>query len=318
MTISITFSVAMYGVLTHEVQRFDRMQRLRFEREVNYTEMMPPPPFVPDPQLIQETQTRVGESLVLINLAILLVAGFFGYVLSGLTLKPIQDMVDSQTRFVSDASHELRTPLTALKSSMEVFLRDKNATFAQARDLIKDSVHDVDDLADLSHDLLQLSQYENISKGYALTAISTADFIKKAVENVQPLASQKNIVLKNEVVGYLVKGNEHSLKELFVILLDNAIKYSEKDTTIIISEKAHDKKLTIEVADQGVGISSEQLPNIFDRFYRGDSSRSKDKASGYGLGLAIAKKIVQLNKGQISVLSSVGKGSVFSVSLQAI
>src|SRR5260221_12833600 len=131
MTISICFSAFVYRLLSEEFDRFDRIQRYRFEHIIQDGQL-PPPHMIPDPSLLNEVKQRLVIALGLIDLFILIVSGILSYFLAGRTLKPIQSMVDEQNRFISDASHELRTPLTALKSSMEVFLRDHNSTIDDA------------------------------------------------------------------------------------------------------------------------------------------------------------------------------------------
>jgi signal transduction histidine kinase len=115
-----------------------------------------------------------------------------------------------------------------------------------------------------------------------------------------------------------VSGDFWSLVELFAILLDNAVKYSPEGSAVTVSgghEK--DRRLTVSVSDQGVGIAAADLPHIFDRFYQADRSRSKDHSTGYGLGLSIAQKIVELHQGSIEVSSQLGHGTVFTVTLPA-
>jgi signal transduction histidine kinase len=110
-------------------------------------------------------------------------------------------------------------------------------------------------------------------------------------------------------------GIKDSLTELMIILLDNAIKYSPNRSTITISSEKIDNAISFSVEDEGIGINQEDLSHIFDRFYRVDKSRSKEKVFGFGLGLSIAKKIVDLHNGNISVQSTKNKGSVFTVKL---
>lgn len=133
------------------------------------------------------------------------------------------------------------------------------------------------------------------------------------------MAKAKKIKIANRVGSQKISGAAESLEELFIILLDNAIKYSPDKSTVELTSLARRKKVLIEVSDQGMGISKKDIPHLFDRFYRADLSRSKNKkgqlaqAGGYGLGLSIAKQIVQKHKGEISVESKIGKGSTFKV-----
>ena len=139
MLISVSFSVAMYKVLTFELDRVERMQRLRIERRVpDMARIIPPEqPFRIDPDLVAETKNRLQLILLVINLAILASSAVAGYFLAGKTLRPIEKAMEEQKRFVADASHEIRTPLTALKTSMEVALRDKKISLSEAKEVLK-------------------------------------------------------------------------------------------------------------------------------------------------------------------------------------
>ncbi|MDO9028263.1 MAG: HAMP domain-containing sensor histidine kinase, partial [Candidatus Roizmanbacteria bacterium] len=310
MFISIAFSLVIYRGSMSEVHRFSRMQRLRIER------LLPPNPtrpFIVDEDLITEIQQRIVFGLGIINVIIFIISGALGYFLAGKTLRPIQEMVEEQNRFISDASHELRTPLTALKSSLEVNLRDKNLSIENAKKTMSESIEDVNDLQRLSDSLLDLSQYQKPFSVSNFKNISLNTCINEAVKKVTPLAKQKQITFKKNVEEINIKGIKDDLINLFVIILDNAIKYSTKKTSIRIYAKKTNNQIIIEIRDQGIGIEKKDLSFIFDRFFRADQSRSKEKVIGYGLGLSIAKKIVLNHHGKISATSQVDKGSVFTI-----
>lgn len=311
MTISIAFSAVIYNVSTRELDRFDQLQRARIERRLGSQRVLV---FV-DPVLIEETRNRLLVMLIGINSGILLVSGATAYFLAGRTLQPIKKMVDDQNRFISDASHELRTPLTALKTSLEVSLRDSNLSLQEAKEVLIDSVDDVNKLQSLSDSLLQLSRYQQTDTKADFAKVSLLQIASEAVEKVKPLAKKKEVNIENTVKDVKVVGSKDRLLNLFVILLDNAIKYSSENTRVEMTSAIKDRYAVINVKDQGVGISAKDLPYIFDRFYRADSARSKEDAGGYGLGLAIAKKIVEIHNGTISVQSKSGKGSTFTITL---
>lgn len=321
MLISISFSTVIYTVLNREVERFSRIQRSRIERHMNGEPFAPPvvvqePPLaLIDPDLVRETESRILFMLVLVNGAILILAGGFGYILAGRTLQPIAEMVDEQNRFIQDSSHELRTPLTSLKSAMEVSLRDKHLTMTDAKTLIKESITEVNKLQSLSDALLALAQYEKPNGHMPLKKILLSDVMKQAMHNIHMQAANKKITISTDTKDYSINGNLDNLVELFVILLDNAIKYSPKNETITITSKKTDHSVDIAIQDNGIGISQENIEHIFDRFYRADNARSKQKTSGYGLGLSIAKKIAENHNGSIHVKSIPGKGSTFTIRL---
>jgi len=323
MSVSIGFSAVIYKVLTLELDRFSRLQRLRIERRLSGDELPPfeqrlrsnPPRIFADPELIEETKKRLVFFLTIVNGGIFLISGGLAYFLAGKTLKPIKDMVDEQNQFISDASHELRTPLTSIKSAIEVHLRDKHLGLAEAKKLLKENLTEIDKLQSLSEKLLQLASYQKPNNQKRFEVVSLASIIKSSIQKVKPQAIKKKITINDESQDFELEGDQYALTDLLVILLDNAIKYSPKGKTVTINSSKTDREIIISVSDQGIGISQKDLPHIFDRFYRADLARSKEEASGFGLGLSIAKKIVESHRGKIAVESKLGKGSTFTIRL---
>ncbi|MCX6782568.1 MAG: HAMP domain-containing sensor histidine kinase [Candidatus Levybacteria bacterium] len=314
MLVSVSFSIAMYKVLTSELNRVERVQRLRQEGQLPEFRQRFPRIFILDPQLIEETKDRLKTILLLVNLGILGTSSLAGYFLAGRTLKPIKDMVDEQNRFITDASHELRTPITSLKTEIEVNLRDKNLS-KDAKKLLESNLEEVNSLQSLSDNLIRLTQYQKTNGNIHFEELSLSEIVDGACKKVTNLAKHKSITIKNQVKDYSLEGDRQSLTELFVIFLDNAIKYSHKNTTVTLTSKKTDHSLAIEIKDEGVGIEQQDLPYLFDRFYRVDKSRTKTDVQGYGLGLSIAKQIVDKHNGSISVESKLGKGATFTIQL---
>lgn len=323
MIISVSFSGAIYRILHMEIERFTKSQRFRIERQMKEGVIIMPDarmpagllPMLTDPELIQDVQNRLLLNLIMVNGGIFIIAGALGYLLAGKTLKPIQNMLDEQNQFISDASHELRTPLTALKSTLEVNLRDKKLTLVQAKKLLSENVSDVNRLQQLSDELLQLAQYQKPNGKQTYTTVSIKSVITQAIHQVAPLAREKRIRIRHTVEQLSMTGNVYELTDLFVILLDNAIKYSKTATTVTLTAKKQHNQLFITIQDQGIGIDTADIPHIFDRFYRVDRARTKQQADGFGLGLSIAKNIVDRYKGTIRVTSEKGKGSIFTILL---
>jgi two-component system, OmpR family, sensor histidine kinase CiaH len=306
MVISISFSGIIFNMVSMEMERFSRSPRFMIESGQNAVER---------DELLGESRNRLVIFLIEINGAILLISGTLGYFLAGKTLSPIQKMLEEQKRFVGDASHELRTPLTALKAMLEVGLRDKNMDIKEARTLITESIEETDKLKKLSDSLLELAR-ENINGQKMLVEkVKVAEIVNEAIKKISIKAKNKKIKFLTSLNGYIVKGNKDKLSELFVILFDNAVKYSPQNSQIKVSAKKGKSQVIIKVSDQGQGIEEKDLPHIFERFYRADSARSHGDEGGYGLGLAIAKKIVDEHSGKILVKSIVGKGSEFKIIL---
>ncbi|OGG16944.1 hypothetical protein A3D77_06075 [Candidatus Gottesmanbacteria bacterium RIFCSPHIGHO2_02_FULL_39_11] len=322
MLVSLTFSAIIFRDLSSEVERFERTQRFRIERRlqegqlyINGQPIYPPSaPFLSvNSELVDETKKRILFVLLVINGGILILSGGLGYFLAGHTLKPIKEMVDEQNRFISDASHELRTPLTSLKSAFEVYLREKTPTLEEAQGLVSESITEVNKLQILSDSLLSLAQFQKTHPKTAFKNMNLSETIQMAVKKIKPLADNKSIKMVEKLQKVNLLADKYSLTDLLVILLDNAVKYSRANSTITITAKKTDGWAKITVKDEGIGIPPSDMPHIFERFYRADSARSKSDQGGYGLGLSIAKQIVDMHKGAIQVSSHEGKGTTFCI-----
>ena len=328
MIVSVFFSTFIYLGASREIYRVVSIEQFRtthpdlgekyIQRPVWDIEQLPIPRTSLDPRLIQDTRVRVAEGLVLINLIILFFSTLAGYFLAGRTLRPIKEMVDDQNRFITDASHELNTPLTSLKTSIEVNLRDKNFNLEKAKKVLKGNLEDIDNLQSLSDKLIKLTQYQNSNGSLKFEELNITSVIDAAFERVKSMALDKQINFNLNTKKTLVMGDEKNLTELFVILFDNAIKYSKAKKSVKVKNVKIDSKIEIFVEDEGMGISKEDLPHIFDRFYRADKSRTKQQVAGYGLGLSIAKRIVDIHNGEISVHSVPSKKTIFKIVLPAV
>lgn len=321
MSISLLFSFIIFKVESIEIDRFEKIQRLRIERRLQdrglfFPNNQNPPPFpTTNIELLEETKKRLLIMLGILNLGIFVLAGGLGYMLAGRTLKPIKNMVLEQNQFISDASHELRTPLTSLKSAFEVYLRNKNPDISESKILVKESIVEVNKLQSLSDSLLQLAQYQKPNGNMTLVKTSLHQIITNAINKMKLIADKKNIKITYGKTKIEVIGNTYGLTDVIVILLDNAIKYSPKNSNIQIKIKEKAKLVVIEIVDHGIGIEKKDLPHIFNRFYRADLARQKVNSGGYGLGLAIAKKIMENHQGKIYVSSKINKGSAFFIEL---
>lgn len=305
MAISISFSVVIFVGINRELSRFSVLIHLRQDRanQINLflrNNGLPTPPEIQtaDLESVEEARSRIISILGLINLSILILAGSGGYFLAGRTLEPIRKNMEDQKEFVSNASHELRTPLTALTSEIEVALRDRKMTAKESRGLLKSNLEEVKKMSKLSNYLLKLNRYET-GRELPKTDVDLKEVVLRAI------SKQK---VKTELTKAVVNGNEDALIELVSILLDNAFKYGNGKEIVIRTKKEG----FLEIEDHGIGISKDEIPHIFDRFYRSDKSRGAD---GYGLGLSIAKSIVDLHGGTINVESKLGKGTKFTVKI---
>ena len=323
MAISLAFSGVIYVSASREFNRILVQQKYRLEHpqlrvlilqngdQITALRSLP----TPDPQVINAARLRVLEELTIVNICIFILSAIAGYFLAGRTLKPISTMLDEQNRFIADASHELNTPLTSLRTMIEVNLRNKVLTLGKAKHVLESSLEEIGELESLSTELIGLTRYQQSHGKQVFSEVPIPEIISEAREKVREEAREKRISITQSVPDMKIRGDRKSLTELFVVLLDNAVKYSPPRKRIVVSGKQEAGKITVSITDQGIGIAKEDLPHIFDRFYRADKSRTKQETPGYGLGLSIAKRIAELHKGEIRAESTVGEGTTFTVIL---
>jgi signal transduction histidine kinase len=195
-----------------------------------------------------------------------------------------------------------------------VGLRDRKMKLKDAKRLLKSNLDEISKLKDLANDLLSLARYQR-GNSFVKEKINMKEVIESVMKNIAPIANKKKvrIVVKSKKIE--ITANKESLEKLITILLDNAVKYSSKGGKVNLTTETSRRCFILKVKDKGIGISKEDLPHIFDRFYRVDTSRTGVDTSGFGLGLSIAKKIVDTHNGSISAKSSPVKGSTFTVKL---
>lgn len=316
MGIGLFFSAIIYQSAVHEFNQDYARQGVVIERLPNYR----PTDRVLSQFLDQrraeynQAKAHILNRLVLINLIILGGGGVLSYYLARRTLQPIEEAHQALERFTADASHELRTPLAVMQTENEVALMDPKLTLNEAKSQIKSNLEELAKLAILADGLLRLARQESNPEDHVEVPVET--LVSNAIARTAPAAEAKHMLIGSDVKPNLVvKGDQNSLVEAIVTLLDNAIKYSPDKSEVRISAHKVSKNLIIEVKDQGTGIKAGELPHIFERFYRADSARSKQGASGYGLGLAIAKNIIDTHEGSITAKSKPGKGSTFTIQL---
>lgn len=266
-------------------------------------------------QGLKETRQNILKRIVLIDLVILSTSAILSYFLAGQTLAPIEKAMIKQKRFVADASHELRTPLTALKTATEVVLRDKKLTAAEAKKALQDNLEEVDNLSSLVNRLLLLTRYQENGQALDKSTFSLKEPIKSAGEKIAPLVRKKKVHLKFSLVSGKITADRAALEEVLLVFLDNAVKYTPAGGKILVTAKKAGRNWQILVKDNGLGIAEKDLPYIFERFWRADQARQKESQDGYGLGLALAKEIIELHQGKIDVESRVGRGTTFTITL---
>lgn len=220
----------------------------------------------------------------------------------------LEDSFQRERQFTNDASHELRTPLTAMQAILGM-IREKRRSPEEYEQALDDLSEETDRLRTLVENLLRLARGDK-SKSSEFEEINLSTLLKDVSDSLRPLAEGKGLSLNcNVSENLIVLGDSDELIRMFVNLLDNAIKYTKRGE-VRVSAKRDDNKITIQVTDTGIGIASEHLLHIFDRFYRVDKSRTE---YGSGLGLAIAKEIINAHGGQISIHSIPKEGTTMTV-----
>ena len=254
---------------------------------------------------------------VFLGVVALLIASGIGYFMAGRALVPLKDAYERQKQFAADASHELRTPLAVVMASADLLLADPSIENPFLRQVLEDLKSEVKKMTDLVSELLMVARSDNNALKVKIQRVDLTEILEQVVRMMKPIAEKKNILLIGEEFrSVLVNCDEQKIKQLAIILVDNAIKYTTSGGSVLVRfESADDVKAVFSVADSGIGIAEEDLGKVFERFYRVDKARSREMG-GNGLGLAIASEIVKLHEGKISVASRLGEGTKFTVELK--
>lgn len=261
----------------------------------------------------------VKNYLKIISYAVIfgiVISAIASFILSKKTLKPIQDVLKKQTEFVQNASHELRTPLTIIQAKQELLLQEPNAQIIDKSEEISLTLNETKRLSKLTKDLMILARgNEKKKEKIKKEDVNFDEFIKSRITPYADIAqAQKKQLIFELECNKEIALDTNKIHQLIVILLDNAIKYTETDDEIKIKTYYKDNKCVMEIMDTGIGISDEGLNYVFDRFYREDRARNRE-TGGSGLGLSIASMIVNEHNGTIKAMHNQPKGTVFVVKL---
>ncbi len=245
----------------------------------------------------------------------LLGAALGGLFLSNRALAPARLAWANQQRFIADASHELRTPLTLLRADAEVLLRGRQRLEEEDAMLLEDIVAESSHMAHISNNLLMLARLDNTPAHRDHEVISLAELAQQGMRRVQSMAEQHDITVQVEHSDdpYVI-GDPMQLEQVVLILLDNAIKYNRQGGRVTLRTSVRAEQAILEVSDTGVGITTENLAHLGERFYRVDKARSRE-AGGTGLGLSIAQRIAVLHGGQLTLSSIPEQGTTATLTL---
>lgn len=233
--------------------------------------------------------------------------------LARVSVKPLMESIQKQKSFVENASHELRTPLAVLQNRLETLFRKPEATIMESSESIASSLEEVRNMRFLTTNLLNLARRDDGIKPEL--AEVEPDFFNATFTNFEMIASENNRVFRFENrIHRTIITDKLLLKQLMTILFDNAVKYTEEEGDIYFEISTTERSLYLTVADNGIGITAADKKKIFDRFYRVDKARTRQKG-GFGLGLSLAKQIVDALKGSIGVKDNKPNGTIFEVKI---
>lgn len=255
--------------------------------------------------------------MAILGLLALLIATVVGHILSGKAMIPLRAAYEKQRQFAADASHELRTPLAVVMASADLLESDPSIKSPFLKQVIADVRDEVKKMTKLVSDLLIVAHSDNKALKLKPTKFDLGAVVAQTARLMQPLAEQKKITLvAEEMPKNMIYADEQKIRQLILILVDNAVKYTPEGGCVTVHFcKAEKGKVAFAVADTGIGIAKEDQDKVFDRFYRVDKARSRERG-GNGLGLAIAQEIVNMHRGNISLSSELGKGTTFVVTLR--
>ena len=256
----------------------------------------------------------LNAALVICIFSLLILGTLLGYLITKKATAPLQEFINKQITFVSDASHELRTPLAIVQSKIENVLANPNQKVYEVGEDLAISLKELSRLNKLTTDLLALARSDQNRLTYHLSKENLNVLLSEIVDPFIEIAEfeERNLIYTGEDAEAIV--DKDKIRELMIILLDNALKYTNEGDVINVSLKNGLFDAIVEVSDTGIGISEETKEKIFERFYREDKARSRG-TGGNGLGLSIAKTIVTDLKGKISVDHNEPKGTKFLITL---
>lgn len=261
------------------------------------------------------TRLLKGLLIILIISAIVFsgISFSFSRIMSKRAMIPIKHAFKRQQEFVADASHELRTPLSVMLSSMEILELEIETKNEISTKMMKNVKEEIKRMTSLVGDLLTLARSDSEDHAISFESFDLQPLALRTLSSFEAYAKQKHIRLASNLPDHiLMSGSKERITQLLYILLDNAIKYSKEKGSVTLSILNSANYIEISVQDMGIGIAEHELPYIFERFYRIDKARTRQQG-GHGLGLSIAKWIVDLHGGKISVESELEKGSTFIV-----
>ena len=231
--------------------------------------------------------------------------------LANVVIKPAENAWNDQKRFVADASHDLKTPLTVIMANNDILLSHPEKTVGEQEKWLESTQQEAEYMSSLINKMLELARTDSLLDKIQLEDVNISEVVEKAVLQLEPVAFESGVIIQGDITRDVVlESNSTEFYKLTQILIDNAVKYAQKNSIVMVSLTKAKKDVTLSINNKGDAIPAEQLEHIFDRFYRTDDARTK---GGFGLGLSIAKNVANALGGEIFATSDNENGTTFTV-----
>ncbi|MEJ8305725.1 ATP-binding protein [Saccharibacillus sacchari] len=265
----------------------------------------------------EEILTTLIYAFAAVGLGMLIVLFFFSRFFANRSIEPVREAFEKQKQFIGDASHELKTPLAVINTNADVLLANRDETIRSQEKWLRYIKSETERMAKLTGDLLYLTEMDDSRSNMIQARFDLSDAVENVMLTMEAVVFEKDLTLNYDIEpGLGIVGSREQIVQVTMILLDNAIKYANPRGVIDVSLRHEHGEIVLDVSNTGEGIPAEHLPRVFDRFYRTDKSRTRSQG-GHGLGLAIARSIVEQNKGRISAKSTPGAKTTFTVQFPA-
>ncbi|MDD9270787.1 sensor histidine kinase [Paenibacillus sp. GCM10023248] len=263
----------------------------------------------------QNILTNLIYTFSAVAFIMLIVIYFMSRFFANRSIEPVKEAFNKQKQFIADASHELKTPLAVIQTNADVLLSNSDDTIQNQAKWLHHIKSETERMKTLTNDLLYLTEMDDSRANVLYVNFNISEAVESVILTMEAVMFEKDITLTYDIEpGLMLRGSSEQIKQVVMILLDNAIKYNKPKGSIELTLQKRHHDIQLKVTNTGEGIPPEHLDNIFDRFYRVNQSRSR-KSGGYGLGLAIAKSIVEQHKGRITAKSAVNEETSFIVHL---
>lgn len=262
----------------------------------------------------ENLQMKVRHSIIVSSVAGIISLLLFFYIskhLSELAIQPIEKAWEQQKQFLADASHDLKTPLTVILANNNILSSHKDESVASQMKWIESTGEEAGRMSELVNKMLELAKSENMKQELVFSDTDLSELTESSILQFEVIAFEKNVQIESSIApSVIAKTHGATFSKILEILFDNAIKYSPKNEKITVSLAQSSQQVKFKITNRSEAIKKEDLPHIFERFYRTDKAR---EVGGHGLGLSIAKKLSDMIDCKISVESDTENGTTFSL-----